>query len=195
MGGLPTIEGTHVVLRPFTQTDAPLVELMAGKREVADTTLLIPHPYPAGAAHEWIASHDQLWALRSDLPLAIWQRGASETFVGAVNLMLSLAHAHGEIGYWVGLQYWSHGFATAAARLITDFAFAELRLHRVQGRHFLRNPASGRVLQKIGMRREGVHRDAFRRWDRFEDVASYAVLSSEWRAGAEAAFADATRAR
>lgn len=59
----------------------------------------------------------------------------------------------------------------------------ELGLHRIDGRHFVRNAASGGVLQKLGMRFEGVHRDAYLRWGRFEDVAVYACLAFEWKAG------------
>jgi RimJ/RimL family protein N-acetyltransferase len=51
----------------------------------------------------------------------------------------------------------------------------------VQGRHFTRNAASGRVLQKLGMQLEGIHRDAYLRWSSFEDVAVYAVLAPDWR--------------
>lgn len=85
----------------------------------------------------------------------------------------------GEIGYWISVSWWGKGNATEAARAITDFGFDALDLHRIQGRHFTRNVASGRVRQKLGMRLEGIHRDAFLRWDRFEDVAVYAILRSE----------------
>ena len=60
-------------------------------------------------------------------------------------------------------------------------AFEALGLHRVQARHLTRNPASGRVMAKLGMRLEGVHRESVKKWDRFEDVAMYAVLSHEPR--------------
>lgn len=59
------------------------------------------------------------------------------------------------------------------------FGFGELGLHRIQARHLTRNPASGRVLQKIGMRLERVHREAVRKWDRFEDLAVYGLLASD----------------
>ncbi|HEX5439068.1 MAG TPA: GNAT family protein [Gemmatimonadaceae bacterium] len=58
-----------------------------------------------------------------------------------------------------------------------------LTFELTEGRHFVRNPASGRVLQKVGMRLEGLHCGAFLRWGNFEDVAVCAVLESEWDAG------------
>ena len=60
-----------------------------------------------------------------------------------------------------------------------DHAFESLGLNRIHAHHMTRNPASGRVLQKIGMRREGLLRERIYKWDRFEDVAVYALLRSD----------------
>lgn len=57
MGSFPLLHTERLVLRPFALTDATLVEELAGAREVADTTLTIPHPYPKGGAAAWIATH------------------------------------------------------------------------------------------------------------------------------------------
>jgi [ribosomal protein S5]-alanine N-acetyltransferase len=54
-----------------------------------------------------------------------------------------------------------------------------LGLHRIQGRHLVRNHASGRVMTKLGMRLEGIHRHAVRKWDRFEDIAHHAILVTD----------------
>src|SRR5207302_8776150 len=54
----PTITTERLVLRPFTPADAPAVQRLASERAIAASTLLIPHPYPEGAAAEWIAGHD-----------------------------------------------------------------------------------------------------------------------------------------
>ena len=180
MAETPRLVTERLVLRPFHVTDGASVERLAGAREVADTTLAVPHPYPVGGGAQWIATHAAAWERRENLALAICTPAPSSELVGAISLHLSLAHQHGEIGYWIGVASWGRGFATEAARALVGYAFGELGLHRVQGRHFTRNPASGRVLQKLGMRLEGVHRDAYRRWGVFEDVAVYALLASEW---------------
>ena len=93
--------------------------------------------------------------------------------------MIVLPHSSAELGYWVRESHWGRGYATEAGREILDFGFASLKLHRIHARHLVRNPASGRVLQKLGMRREGIHRHAVRKWDVFEDVAQYAALVTE----------------
>ena len=166
-------------LRPFVPADAPAVQALAGEREVADATSNIPHPYPDGAAEAWIASRGAAWAAGTDATYAVTAADGG-TLLGAVGLALAPARAGAELGYWVARPAWGRGYATEAAAALCDLAFASLGVHRIEARHFTRNPASGRVLQKLGMRREGVLRDAARRWGRFEDLAVYAVLAPEW---------------
>ena len=188
----PRLETDRIVLRQFTVGDGPIVERLAGVREVADTTLTIPHPYPADGGAQWIGSHSDAWERRENLVLAICENSPAGQLLGAISLRLSLAHAHAELGYWIGVANWGKGFATEAARALVNYSFAELGLHRVQGRHFTRNAASGRVMQKLGMQYEGTHRRAFRRWDRFEDVAVYAILAGEWHVAEPTASPTAT---
>jgi [ribosomal protein S5]-alanine N-acetyltransferase len=182
MEDFPQLETQRLLLRPFRPSDGPVVERLAGMREIADTTLTIPHPYPAGGGVEWITRHPAAWARRDSLALAICAHASPDELLGAINLRLSLAHSHGEIGYWIALPRWGQGLATEAAQALVAYGFDELGLHRIQGRHFTRNAASGHVLQKLGMRQEGLHRDAYRRFGHFEDVALYAILDSEWAA-------------
>ena len=178
----PLLETTRLVLRPFELADAPAVQQLAGAREIADTTLRIPHPYPDGAAAEWITTHGPAWERGAGVSYAITLRG-STTLIGAIGLEIARRSSWGELGYWVAVSSWNRGYCSEAARMILDFAFNELHLHRIQARHLTRNPASGRVLQKIGMRLEGVHREAVCKWDRFEDLAVYGILETDRRAG------------
>ena len=174
----PVLHSQRLILRAFVPSDAGSVERLAGAREVADTTLNIPHPYPPGAADAWIATHPVQWAERSNLVYAITLR-STEELIGAISLAIVEVHAHAEIGYWIGLQYWNQGYCTEAGRILVRFGFDELGLHRIEGRHLMRNPASGRVLTKLGMRSEGIHRDAIRKWNRFEDIGHHALLVAD----------------
>jgi [ribosomal protein S5]-alanine N-acetyltransferase len=178
MPDLPELLTERLVLRPFVLDDGRAVEQLAGARLIADTTLSIPHPYPTGGGAAWIATHAEAWNHGAGLALAVCSRDGAGVLLGAVSLQIAQAHRHGEIGYWIGVDHWGNGFATEAAIAVTTYAFRELGLHRVQGGHFTRNAASGRVLQKLGMQLEGVHRDAYYRWGKFEDVAVYAILAS-----------------
>lgn len=174
----PVLHGRRLTLRPFVSSDAATVERLAGAREVADTTLSIPHPYPPGAATAWIESHAVQWAKRRGVAYAIMLPSTDE-LVGAISLVVVPDHAQAEIGYWIGVEYWNQGYCSEAGRILVRFGFDTLKLHRIEGRHLMRNPASGRVLTKIGMRQEGTHRDAIRKWDRFEDIGHYAILATD----------------
>jgi ribosomal-protein-alanine N-acetyltransferase len=150
-------------------------------REIADTTLNIPHPYPHGGAAEWIAAHAPAWSEGTSATFAIVDN-ATGRLVGAISLMIKHDHRRAELGYWIAVHHWRRGFATEASRRILEFGFDALGLHRIESRHFLRNPASGRVMQKVGMQQEGVERDWAIKWDRFESLALYSILEPEWRA-------------
>jgi RimJ/RimL family protein N-acetyltransferase len=85
-----------------------------------------------------------------------------------------------ELGYWIGKPYWRKGYCTEAAEAVLRYGFQVLGLNRVYATHMTRNPRSGRVMQKIGMKHEGQMRQAWKRWNKFEDVEMYAVLKSEY---------------
>jgi RimJ/RimL family protein N-acetyltransferase len=177
----PVLRTERLTLRPFEVRDAPDVERLAGDREVADTTLTIPHPYPKGGAAMWIATHRPAWTARTLATYAVVDRD-TDALRGAAGIMLSMPHSRGELGYWIGVPYWNRGYCTEAVRALMAFGFESLGLHRLEARHFTRNPASGRVMQKLGMTLEGIQRGAFQRWERFEDVAMYGILRDEWNA-------------
>ncbi len=174
----PELRTSRLVLRPFTRDDAALVESRVSDRRIADTTLSIPHPYPPGAAEIWIDSHVTAWNAGTGATYAA-ALADHATVVGAVSLALSPDDATAELGYWIAVPYWNRGFCTEASSALLDLAFGQLRINRVQARHLTRNPASGRVMQKLGMRPEGVHRQAVRKWDRYEDIAMYSILAVE----------------
>lgn len=173
----PTLYTERLLLRPFIVADAPDVQRLAGARAIADTTLLIPHPYPDGAAEAWIGTHARGHAEGKLAVFAITSR-AEGTLLGAMGLVIASAHASAELGYWIGEPYWGRGYATEAGHAVLDFGFTTLGLHRIHAHHMLRNPQSGRVMVKLGMRFEGILRHAIRKWDTFEDVAQYAILAT-----------------
>jgi [ribosomal protein S5]-alanine N-acetyltransferase len=177
----PTLSTERLTLRPFVLEDAWDVERLAGMREIADTTLNIPHPYPVGAASRWIESHEPAWAAGTGATFAIIETITTK-LSGVVSLMqIHRDHRRAELGYWIAVDHWNKGFATESSAAILDFGFNTLGLHRIESRHFVRNPASGKVMQKLGMQQEGIERDAARKWDRYESLVRYSILESEWK--------------
>lgn len=174
----PPLTTPRLCLRPLTADDAPAIQTLAGDFAVADTTLTVPHPYPDGVAETWIATHVEQYQAGQPAVFAITLKDDG-TFLGTIGLALQPPFQRAELGYWIGVPFWNRGFCTEAARAMVEYGFSVLGLHKICAHHFTRNPASGRVMQKIGMRKEGTLRDHVLRWNRFEDVDAYGLLATE----------------
>lgn len=179
MGHIPTLVTDRLILRPFRLEDAPIVRELAGEWEIAATTINIPHPYEEGMAEEWIARHQEEFDKGEGVTFAITLKPDGR-LIGAIGLHINQTHHWAEMGYWIGKPYWNRGYCTEAAREVVRYAFEVLGLNRVQARHMRKNPASGRVMQKVGMKYEGTLRQSVFRWGKFEDVAIYAILRHEY---------------
>jgi [ribosomal protein S5]-alanine N-acetyltransferase len=180
MDKIPTLTTPHLILRPFTVEDSSRVQLLAGDRAIAETTAHIPHPYKNGMAEEWISTHQASYKAKKSLILAVTVRDEFE-LIGAMGLEINITHQYAELGYWIGKAYWNQGFCTEAAREVVRFGFEQLGLNRIQARHMLKNPGSGRVLEKIGMKKEGVLRQALNRFGKYHDYALWAILRDEYK--------------
>lgn len=178
-GGQPSLETRRAVLRPLTAADAPFLKQLAGDRRVAATTGMIPHPYPDGAAEEFIRLVTDGYVLGKAAVFAIAPRDTAH-LIGCCGLHPEDDHGRAELGYWVGVPWWNLGYATEAAEAVVGWGFRERDLHRIFAGCFARNPASARVLEKLGFTFEGRAREHFRKWEVYEDVLHYGLLRSEW---------------
>jgi len=176
---LPTLNTERLLLRPYRLADIPDLIRLAGAREVAATTLRIPHPYREQDAVDFLASSQAEVAIGACARFAITLRATGE-FCGGIGLRIEPAHHNAELGYWLGVPYWDKGYATEAARAVLQYGFETLSLHRVYASHVEQNPASGKVLRKIGMQREGLLRGHICKWDQFHDLEFYGILKAEW---------------
>jgi ribosomal-protein-alanine N-acetyltransferase len=176
----PTLRTERLVLRPFSTADAPTVKELAGAREIASTTLNVPHPYEDGMAETWIGTHAPGYDAGELATFAVALQGGDD-LIGAIGLTIVAEHDRAELGYWIGVPYWNRGYAGEAAVEMLRFGFEELELNRIYAVHLVRNPASGRVMEKAGMRYEGTLRQHVRKWDAFEDLAWYGILAADWR--------------
>jgi ribosomal-protein-alanine N-acetyltransferase len=175
----PTIKTERLVLRPFELADAKDVQRLAGARAIADTTLNIPYPYEDGMAEEWISTHQPKFEAGNLCNFAVVLRNSGE-LIGAIGLVIVSRFERAELGYWIGKPYWQKGYCTEAGRAVLQYGSTVLKLNRIHASHLTRNPSSGRVMQKIGMVREGRARQHVKRWDRFEDLELYGILREEW---------------
>jgi len=174
----PTLTTERLILRPFCLEDAEDVQRLAGDRAIADTTLNVPHPYQDGFAENWIGSHAAKYDAHELAVFAI-TLSSCKTLIGSVGVTISSEFQRGSLGYWIGVPFWGQGYCTEAARSVVAFAFPTLKLHRVEAQYLARNSASGRIMEKIGMTREGILRGHAFRWGKHEDVVVYGKLVTD----------------
>ena len=176
---MPKLKTERLILRPFELSDAERLSNLAGDRAIADTTLNIPHPYEKGIAEEWISKHKPKFESGEIVYLAIVLESTKE-LIGSIGLDIEKRFNRAELGYWIGKEYWGRGYCTEAARAILKYGFRQLNLNKITSSHFVRNPASGKVLRKIGMKKEGFFEEHVMKWDKYEDLIKYAVLRKNW---------------
>ena len=174
---MPTLHTDRLVLRPYSLADVADLVRLAGAREVAATTLRIPHPYREQDAVDFITSSQADAEVGACVRFAVTLRDNGQ-LCGGVGLRIEAAHQHAELGYWLGLPYWGHGYATEAARAVVAYGFDTLGLHRIYASCFLHNKVSARVLEKIGMNYEGRLRGHICKWERFYDLEMYGMVKT-----------------
>lgn len=178
MDACPTLHTERLLLRPFKAADADTVYRLAGVKEVAAGTLL-PHPYDLEAAAKWIAQQQESFAAGNAITFAI-VLAEEERLIGSIGMEIAHEHQLARLSYWLGTNYWNQGYCTEAVRAVLDYGFTRLSLHRIYAPHFHNNPASGRVLRKVGMTYEGRMREHYIRFGRFVDVEIYGKLREEF---------------
>ena len=152
---------------------------MAGAREIADTTVSIPHPYELDHALAWIGQQRRESVRGRATNFAI-RLLPDPVLIGCAGLRdIDQEHLQAELGFWIGRDWWGHGYASEAAAEVLRFGFEELGLNRICAHHMARNPAAGQVLLHIGMQREGLMRERVRKWGVYEDVILYAMLRAD----------------
>lgn len=142
----------RLLLRPLRDTDAPQIATLAGDWDVARMTDRIPYPYTSAAAMEWIHGLPE-----GEHVFAIEREG---TLIGLCGVM-SRAPGEAEIGYWLGKPWWGKGFATEAAAQVMRYCFKDLKLTRLTCCHYVDNPASARVIKKLGFEQTGTTCEAW----------------------------------
>jgi len=176
----PMLGTRRLILRPFTLDDAPVVQLLAGDRAIALHTAHIPHPYEDGIAEEWIGTHKEKFEKGELVNFAIACRH-DKALIGSISLVINRHYDCAELGYWIGKPYWGKGYCSEAANEVLRYGFEALNLNRIFASHMSRNPASGRVMEKIGMIYEGCLRQAMKKWGEYVDMKYYGILKTEFK--------------
>ena len=141
----------RLLLRPGWGEDAPALSRAIGDEMIVRNLASAPWPFALRDAEAFLAApRDPV------LPsLLIFERTAGEPVLAGACGLGRRASGAVELGYWIARAHWGRGFATEAGTALVGIARA-LGIARLEASHFLDNPASGRVLEKLGFRSTGM---------------------------------------
>ncbi|MEM7416326.1 MAG: GNAT family N-acetyltransferase [Gemmatimonadota bacterium] len=177
------IDAPRLTLRPWRLDDVDDVFTYAQDGEWSRFLRLLPSPYTRSDAEVFLAR--QLDLDRTTHPS--WAITLEETAIGGLNLRLFPRHRLGELGYSVARAHWGQGFCTEAAGAVVDVGFRTIpELNRIRAFADVDNTASQRVMQKLGMTKEGVLRHNRVEGGVFLDEAWWGILRPEWQDAASA---------
>ncbi len=178
---LPTLTTERLTLRKLRLSDARDLFSYASDPEVARHVLWETHKNLSQSRRFlWGAIRQYHKGLPASYGIVLNKDGK---MIGTIGFMwVNTDHKSAEIGYSLSREYWNQGIMTEALKELIRFGFEDLLLNRIEAQHELDNPASGRVMIKSGMTKEGVMRQRLINKGKKVDVAVYAILQSEWRA-------------
>ena len=174
------LQTERLTLRDFEAADWQAVHCYASDPEVV--RFMAWGPNTEEDTREFIQRKiaEQQHEPRTSFDMAVVLR-AEGVLIGSCGLVVSRPEQHEAwIGYCFKRNYWGEGYATAAAQAIISFGFEQLHLHRISATCDPHNVASRRVLEKLGMRREGhLLEDSWQK-EEWRDSYLYAILEREW---------------
>ncbi|MBR4080301.1 MAG: GNAT family N-acetyltransferase [Clostridia bacterium] len=175
---LPMLETPRLILRPMKMSDAQDIFAYSKDPEVARHVLWEAHRSISDAR---LYLRYMLRQYRNGLPssygIILKETGR---LVGTIGFMwYNEEHASTEVGYSLARHLWNQGLMTEALGAVLDMAFDLMHVNRVEAMHDAANPASGRVMEKCGMRREGTLRQKVFNKGRYVDVALYAIVAKD----------------
>lgn len=180
MFSMPDIQTDRLLLRRITMKDAQDIFEYSRDEDVARYVLWNAQKN-VSEAKDYVRFMLRLY--RDDLPSSwgVIDR-ASGRLIGTIGYMAySEENASVEVGYSLAKWMWGKGIATEALRAVIDYTFDTMDVNRIEAQHEIDNPASGRVMQKCAMVKEGVLRQRLYNKGKFVDVALYSILRVDAR--------------
>lgn len=168
----------NIVLRELELADRTAIAEYLQDPVMHETTLNIPFPYTTEDADHYINKYGINGKANGTKALAISED--SGQLLGIINYTINDKFETANVGYWVGRKFWGLGVATKALGLIIDFLFTSTGTNVIWATHFVKNKASGRVMEKNHMCYEGTMRAVYKKDGRYIDAARYSILKKEW---------------
>jgi len=178
--GLPILETERLYLRPVSPRDAQDVFEYASDEEMTRYTLWSRH-LSLEDSRFFIEQILGSYAAGKPAPWAVVRRENNQMIGTTGFIHWYPAHARAEIGYAISRKFWGNGYATEASRCALEFGFTKMMCNRIEAVCNVPNTASARVMEKIGMKYEGILRQYLLAQGIYRDVKIYSILRSEWQ--------------
>lgn len=186
---MKTLETERLLLRAFEEKDIPAVQSYAGYSE--NILYMVWGPNSENETRNFVnmaISYAEKEPCKNHQYAVVLKE--NNILIGACDL--SLSGDEGEIGWILHRNYWGQGYGSEMGKTLLSFGFDELGLHRIIAHCDAENQASYRLMEKIGMRREGLFLEARPANKiantKYSDELSYAILKDEWEAQKEIAY-------
>lgn len=176
---LPVLTGTGLILRELRLPDAPSLLALLTTEEV--TRFISPPPTTVDGFERFILWTHRERAAGNYICFGIVPVGC-DTAVGIFQVrQLEPGFKTAEWGFALGSPYWGTGLFAEGARLVVDFTFETIGVHRLEARAAVQNGRGNGALQKIGATREGVLRRSFLRDGQYLDQILWTIVHDDWR--------------
>jgi ribosomal-protein-alanine N-acetyltransferase len=170
MKEFPVLLTQRLILSQLNESDLLFITEYLQDKVFSELTSNIPYPYTEEDAEIWLKMSREAFSNKTGYTFAI--RDKEHRIMGAVGL-----HDRGddkaELGYWLAVPFWNKGYVTEAAEAIVRFGFETLKFNKIYATHFLNNPASGRIMQKIGMEKEALLKQHIKKNEEYLDIVMY----------------------
>ena len=176
---MPTLETARLLLRPLRVTDTEDMYAYAKNPEVTRYLLWRPHPdmQYTRSYLEYLAGRYRI-GMHYEWAVVLKEENRMIGTCGFVTI--DCTHKRAEVGYELNPSYRGQGLIPEALRRVLQFGFTMLSLHRIEARYMIGNDASLRVMEKVGMQREGIARDGMLVKGAYRDIGTAAILATDF---------------
>lgn len=178
--GAPMIETQRLILRKIEMNDANrMFEFIFSDHRVMDNLIKGPHQ----SITETINRLTEITNQYVSEKFCYWGIEVKESgeLIGTIDLFnFNEDTENCEVGYNIGFNWWNNGYGTEALHAVVEFAFRIMDIHKISATHNIDNPASGKIMLKVGMKREGIIRHMIRKNNQYKDCGIYGILQQEY---------------
>ena len=178
---MPVLKTKRLILRNIKLSDAEDVFNYASNPKVSKYTIWSTHKH-VNESKQFILWHNMRQRQGNPVSWGVIDK-KTRKFIGTAGFeTYSGSHKTASIGYAIGVEYWNKGYTTEAVKKIISFGFRKLMLNRIEAVCDVNNGASARVMEKSGMKFEGIQRSRIiSAKGRVHDVRSYAIIKKDIR--------------